>query len=156
MPIDFFDFRDHDGWESIHFTAGDINHYWHDRGVAKPLSAAPFDFEGTLGGALSHSTKVEAAFQWRGRKLEPGRTLPTRHHNLKQLMLVLDGDLAVEYGESGEESVKLERAGFWVAEAGVPYTMTAGPAGAAYLECWDAPLSVVEDHWHDDGSWKRR
>jgi hypothetical protein len=39
----------------------------------------------------------------------------------------------------------------------VPFTVTSGPEGATYLECWDLqPLSLVETTWYDDGHWKKR
>jgi mannose-6-phosphate isomerase-like protein (cupin superfamily) len=155
MPIAFFDFRDGQGWEPIQFDADDVNNYWFDNGVIKDLATAPFDFGATLDGALSHSTKVETAFQWRGRKLAAGRILPKHHHNLRQLMVIVDGELSIEYGEDGAEKVTLGPNEFWIAEAGAPYTAKAGPAGAAYLESWDAPLSTIESYWHDDANWKR-
>jgi mannose-6-phosphate isomerase-like protein (cupin superfamily) len=153
MPISFFDFRDGQGWEPIQFDADDPNNYWDDNGVIKALEVAPFDFAATLKGALEHSTKVETAFQWRGRQLAAGRTLPKHHHNVRQLMVVVGGALSVEYGANGEDKVELGPDEFWIAEAGTPYTLTAGPEGAIYLESWDAPLTTIENYWHDDANW---
>ena len=156
MPISFFDFRDGQGWEPIQFDADDPNNYWDDNGVTKALEVAPFDFGATLAGALEHSTKVETAFQWRGRRLAAGRTLPQHHHNVRQLMILVAGTLSVEYGANGEEKVDLGPDEFWIAEANVPYTLTAGPEAAIYLESWDAPLATIESYWHDDANWVRR
>jgi hypothetical protein len=39
----------------------------------------------------------------------------------------------------------------------VPFTITSGPDGVTYLECWDLqPLGLIETTWYDDGHWKRR
>jgi quercetin dioxygenase-like cupin family protein len=152
MPISFFDFRDGQGWEPINFDADDPNNYWDDNGVTKALEDAPFNFGATLKGALEHSTKVETAFQWRGRQLAPGRTLPKHHHNVRQLMIIVAGQVTVE---SGGETLTLGEDEFWIAEAGSPYTLTAGPEGAIYLESWDAPLTTIENYWHDDAAWAR-
>jgi hypothetical protein len=157
VPIYFFDILDGAGWDPIHFDQSDANNYWSENGNSYlPLSAAPVDYTKTLDGAVWASTKVEIPFNWRGRRLRADFTMPKRHHNLGQLMIVLGGELRVEYGEKGTETEKIGPNEFWVAEAEAPYTMTAGPNGAIFLECWDGPMSTIETHWHDDSHWARR
>jgi hypothetical protein len=102
-----------------------------------------------------HSTNVEPAFKWRGRRIRAGFVVPQRHHNLRQLTIVVGGSIEVENGEDGETR-HIGPSEFWVAEPGVPYTVTVGPEGVTYLECWDDDMTLAETYWHDDEHWKRR
>ena len=153
MPITFFDLLDDDGWEPLSFDPGDPSFYWNDGGF---MTTAPVDITATFDGAMWHSTNVEAAFRWRGRRIRPGFTVPKRHHNLRQLMIVVAGSIDVAYGDDDEEDQRVEAGEFWVAEKAAPYTMTVGPDGVTYLECWTEPMSLAETYWHDDSHWKRR
>lgn len=155
VPIYFFDILDGGGWDPIHFDPADVNSYWSVDGRRLPLSAAPVDYTATLDGKFWASTKVEIPFNWRGRRVAPDFVVPKRHHNLRQLVIVLDGDLVVEYGQNGEDTEKIGANEFWVGEAETPYTTTSGPDGAIYLECWDGPMQTIETHWHDDSNWVR-
>jgi hypothetical protein len=71
-------------------------------------------------------------------------------------MIVVDGSIDVAYGDHDEENQRVEAGEFWVAEKAAPYTMTVGPDGVTYLECWTEPMSLAETYWHDDSHWKRR
>jgi hypothetical protein len=153
VPITFFDLLDDDGWEPLSFDPGDPSFYWNDGGF---MTTAPVDITATFDGAMWHSTNVEAAFRWRGRRIRPGFTVPKRHHNLRQLMIVVAGSIDVAYGDHDEENQRVEAGEFWVAEKAAPYTMTVGPDGVTYLECWTEPMSLAETYWHDDSHWKRR
>jgi mannose-6-phosphate isomerase-like protein (cupin superfamily) len=153
VPITFFDLLDDDGWEPLSFDPGDPSFYWNDGGF---MTTAPVDIAATFDGAMWHSTNVEAAFRWRGRRIRPGFTVPKRHHNLRQLMIVVAGSIDVAYGDHDEEDQRVEAGEFWVAEKAAPYTMTVGPDGVTYLECWTEPMSLAETYWHDDSHWKRR
>lgn len=153
MPISFFDLLSNDGWEPLLLTHDDPTFYWNDGGFA---ASAPVDIEATFDGAMWASTNVEPAFKWRGRRIAPGFVVPKRHQNLRQLMIVSGGQIDVEYGEDLEQTQRVGAGEFWVAEAGVPYRITAGPEGVTYLESWTEPISLVETYWHDDEHWKRR
>jgi len=153
VPITFFDLLDADGWAPLSFDPADPSFYWNDGGF---MTTAPVDIAATFDGAMWHSTNVEAAFRWRGRRIRAGFTVPKRHHNLRQLMIVVDGSIDVAYGDAGQESQHVGAGEFWVAEKAAPYTMTVGPEGVTYLECWTEPMSLAETYWHDDGHWKRR
>lgn len=153
MPITFFDLLDDDGWAPLSLDPGDPSFYWNDGGF---MTTAPVDITATFDGAMWHSTNVEAAFRWRGRRIRPGFTVPKRHHNLRQLMIVVAGSIDVAYGDHDEEDQRVEAGEFWVAEKAAPYTMTVGPDGVTYLECWTEPMSLAETYWHDDSHWKRR
>jgi hypothetical protein len=39
---------------------------------------------------------------WRGRRIRPGFIVPKRHHNLRQLTIVVGGSIEVEYGEGND------------------------------------------------------
>jgi hypothetical protein len=172
VPISFFDLLADDGWEPLAFDAADPSFYWNDGGF---MPTAPVDITATFDGAMWHSTNVEPDFKWRGRRIRPGFIVPKRHHNLRQLTIVVGGSIEVEYGEGddaqgvagGQGAVggqgvvgggkrSIGPSEFWVAEAGVPYTVTAGPEGVTYLECWDDAMTLAETYWHDDPHWKRR
>jgi hypothetical protein len=177
VPIYFFDLLDDDGWEPIRANPADPTYYWNDGGF---MTTAPVDIAATFDGAMWQSTKVEPAFKWRGRRIRPNFAIPKRHHNLRQLVILVGGEMAVAYGDHGEETQVISPDEFWVAEAGVPYTITSGDKGATYLESWgeaaaasqrpevlvgDVPpgvssgladMSVLETYWHDDPNWIRR
>jgi hypothetical protein len=92
VPITFFDLLDDDGWEPLAFDPADPSFYWNDGGF---MTAAPVDIAANFDGAMWHSTNVEAAFRWRGRRIRAGFTVPKRHHSLRQLMIVVDGSIDV-------------------------------------------------------------
>lgn len=120
------------------------------------MTTSPVDIAATFDGAMWHSANVEPAFQWRGRRIRPGFTVPKRHHNLRQLTIVVGGSIDVGYGADDAEARRIGPSEFWVAEPGVPYTVTAGPEGVTYLECWNGSMTLAETYWHDDVHWKRR
>ncbi len=154
MPISFFDLLADEGWEPLEFFQGDPTFYWNDGGF---IANAPVDIAATLDGAVLRSTNVEPAFRWQGRRIRPDFTVPKRHVNHPQLMIVVGGQLTVEYGANGEETRQLGPGEFWTGDAKVPFTITSGPEGVTYLECWDLqPLGLIETTWYDDGHWKRR
>jgi mannose-6-phosphate isomerase-like protein (cupin superfamily) len=153
VPISFFDLLDDDGWEPLHFDPADPAFYWSEGGL---MTTAPVDIAATFDGAMWHSTNVEPAFGWRGRRIRPGFTVPKRHHNLRQLMIVVGGSVDVEYGANDPETRRIGPSEFWVAEAGVPYAMTVGTEPVTYLECWNDSMTLAETYWHDDPHWKRR
>jgi mannose-6-phosphate isomerase-like protein (cupin superfamily) len=152
VPISFYDLLADDGWEPLAFDPADPTFYWNEGGF---MAAAPVDIAATFDGAMWHSTSVEPAFKWQGRRMRPEFTVPKRHHNLRQLMIVVAGQLDIEYGDNDEKSQRIGPGEFWVAEKRVPYTMTVGPEPVTYLEGWTQPISILETYWHDDKNWKR-
>jgi hypothetical protein len=153
VPISFFDLLADDGWEPLALDPADPSFYWNDGGF---MTTAPVDITATFDGAMWHSTNVESAFKWRGRRIRAGFIVPKRHHNLRQLTIVVGGSIEVEYGEGdATETRRIGPSEFWVAEAGIPYAVIAGPEGVTYLECWDDDMTLAETYWHDDEHWKR-
>jgi mannose-6-phosphate isomerase-like protein (cupin superfamily) len=152
VPINFFDTADDHVWEPLHVDQDDPNAYWHDGGF---LRTAPVDAAATFEGAMWAATEVEPAFQWRGRRIRSGFTVPKHHQNMRQLRIVVGGDVEVEYGGEAPRAETVRPGGFFVVDEGVPFRLTAGADGVSYLECWTGPLSLVETHWYDDPSWIR-
>lgn len=151
VPISFFDVDDSAGYEPIGLTQTSPNQWWDGGGF---LATAPVDVAKTFDGAWFASTNVEAAFGMRGRRIRAGFTVPTRHHNLRQLMVVTSGELNITH--DGDQKLQLTIGGFWIAEAGTAYSLTAGPEGVTYIESYPQALSTVETVWHDDPNWVRR
>jgi mannose-6-phosphate isomerase-like protein (cupin superfamily) len=117
------------------------------------MTAAPVDVAATFDGAMWESTTIEPAFNWRGRRARASFTFPKRHHNMRQLMLVVEGSVTVL---TDEDSKDVGAGAFWVAEVDKPYTMSVGSEGVRYLECWTGPMSLIETVWYDDETWVRR
>ena len=98
VPISFFDLLADDGWEPLDFFQGDPTFYWNDGGF---IANAPVDIAATLDGAIWRSTNVEPAFLWQGRRIRADFTVPKRHVNHPQLMIVVGGralDRVEKYG----------------------------------------------------------
>lgn len=152
MPDIYADLLSDDVWEPLVVSAADRNFYWADGGF---LSAAPVDVAATFDGAMWTSDVLDPAFGMRARRISPGFTVPLRHHSRRQLMIVVDGELVVDHVQ-GDRTARVAATEFWVCEAGTAYTMSGGPQGATYVECWDGPMSIVETLWHDDVNWVRK
>ena len=153
MPIIYFDITDDDVWEPMQVDQDDPNAYWNGGGF---LSGAPVNAAATFDGAMWASVKVDPNFQWRGRRIRAGFTVPKRHQNMRQLVIVTAGAVDVECGEDDVKTETVRPGEFFVVDEGVPYRLTAGPEGCVYLECWTGPMSLVETCWHDDPAWIRR
>ncbi|MFT4262940.1 MAG: hypothetical protein QM572_06145 [Nocardioides sp.] len=151
MPLHYDDFLSSDAWEPLTVTPEDPSFYWNDGGF---MTAAPVDVAATFDGAMWASEKIDPWFQMQPRKIAPGFTVPLRHHNMRQMMIVIDGEMNVEY-DLGEGSQRVLAGEFWICEVGTPYTMTAGPEGVIYIQCWDGPMALIETYWHDDKNWIR-
>ena len=120
VGIDFFSLLDDDGWV--------------------PVSPA-FDGEVWL------STKTDRSFKLFGVRCRANFTIPMHHLNVRQLMIVLAGELVVE---SGGEDVQAQRVGagqFFVTDAGTPFKVTAGPEGATYIENFPQTAATIETVW---------
>jgi quercetin dioxygenase-like cupin family protein len=152
VPLHYDDFLSADAWEPLAVSAEDPSFYWSEGGF---MTSAPVDVAATFDGAMWTSNKLDPWFQARPTKVKAGFTIPLRHHNLRQLMLLIDGEIDVEY-DLGEGTQHVAAGEFWICEVGTPYTMTAGPEGATYIECWDDQVALIETYWHDDKSWIRK
>lgn len=152
VPAIYADLLADDVWEPVDVSAATPNFYWNDGGF---LSAAPVEVASTFAGAISSTTVLDPWFQMRAVRVAPDFVIPTRHHNLRQLTIVIDGEIEVT-SRSGHGSTHVEATEFWVCETGTAYSVRTGPHGATYVECWDGPMALVETYWHDDPHWTRK
>jgi hypothetical protein len=141
VSIDFFDLLDAEGWVPLALDQLAPAYFWVD---GRPLSEAPVDMGATFDGALWQSTKIDGAFNLQGLRCRSGFTVPRRHLNLRQLTIVIGGELIVGGRRVGAGQ-------FFVVGAGTPFSTTAGPEGATYVETWPEPAARVETYWHDAG-----
>ncbi|MCU1387196.1 MAG: hypothetical protein JWL72_534 [Ilumatobacteraceae bacterium] len=131
MAIDFFNLLDDDGWVPV------------ERFV----------------GSMWTSTKIDPAFNLVGVRMRADFTVPTRHLNLRQLTIVFGGELTVTSADDGDAdtdagdtmSTRVGPGEFWITPAGTPFSVTAGPDGATFVECWPEPVAGLQTDWHDDG-----
>jgi hypothetical protein len=139
VSIDFFDLLGVDGWVTLAPDPLDAAHLWID---GRPLAEAPVDVGATFDGALWQSTKIDPSFNLQGLRSRPGFTVPRRHLNLRLLTIVIGGSLVVRDRRVGPGQ-------FFVVGAGTPFSTSAGPEGATYLETWPEPAARLETYWHD-------
>lgn len=150
MQIEFFDLLAAEGWEPIAFAQFDPNFRWGGDG---PLVDAPIDLAATLDGGMWQSTRVDQDFNMGGKRCKPGLTVPWHSLNLRQLILVMGGEFAVESAEGESRTVKA--GDFWISEANVKQTMTAGPEGVTYVDTWPVWVQLYTT-WYDDDHWVKR
>lgn len=104
------------------------------------------DLDAILGGTVWRSAKIDPAFGLIGLRLAPGATIPTRHHNVRRLTIVSGGELTVGTAD-GDETVRAGQ--FVVIDEDCPYTLTAGPDGATFIETWPPKLTAtLTTYWH--------
>jgi mannose-6-phosphate isomerase-like protein (cupin superfamily) len=151
VAIDYFSLVGDDGWTPLIVDPADRQYFWVDGG---PLAAASVDVAATFDGAMWRSTKIDPGFNLIGLRARPNFVVPMRHHNLRQLTIVLGGDLVVDAGgrdrdASGPRTIRAGQ--FFVTGAGTPYTLTAGSDGVTFVETWPRPVSELETYWHASG-----
>lgn len=151
MKIDFFDLNAADGWEpATSYDQSSSAHLWENGG---PLVDAPIDMAATFEGAVSRSTRVDGDFNMAGARLAPGFTLPWHSNNLRELVVVMGGELTVESDDGEKRTIGLGE--FCISEADAKHRMTAGPEGATYIETWPVWVQLVST-WYDGPGWVRR
>jgi len=150
VAIDYFcllgDATNAEGWVPMTIDPASRSQHWID---GTPLAGAPVDVAATFDGAMWRSTKIDPAFNLIGVKLRGGFTMPRHHQSLRQLVIVFGGELRVEHG--GDEARTVGPGQFFVISAAMPYTVTAGPSGATFVETWPEPVTKLETYWHDHG-----
>ena len=150
MQIEFFDLLAAEGWEPIAFDQADRNYRWGGEGS---LADAPVDMAATFEGAMWRSMRVDADFNMGGVRCKPNFTLPWHSLNLRQLIIVMGGELTVESADGQTETVKA--GDFWISGADVKQTITAGPEGVTYVDTWPVWVQLITT-WHDGDSWVKR
>lgn len=150
MQIEFFDLLADEGWDPIVFDPSDPNFRWGGEGS---LPAAPVDMVATFDGAMWRSSRVDADFNMGGVRVKPNFTVPLHSLNLRQLIIVMGGEVAVESAEGESRTVKA--GDFWISEANVKQTFTAGPEGAIYVDTWPVWVQLITT-WHPGSNWVKR
>lgn len=148
MTIEHFSLAADGGWTDLSIDDYSPKHFWADGGL---LADAPVDIAKTFNG-VSVAKNVNQGFHLNGLRVAPDVAIPRRHHNLDQLIIVSAGELRADWGAHGDEGNRTLRPGqFWVATAGTPHRLTAGPEGVTYFETWNKAIAELETYWHDEG-----
>jgi quercetin dioxygenase-like cupin family protein len=151
VKIEFFDLNAADGWDAAtSYDQSSSSQLWDDGG---PLAQAPVDMEATFEGSASRSARVDGDFNMAGVRLVPGFTVPWHSNNLRELIVVMGGDLTVESDDGDKRTIGLGE--FCISEANAKHSMTAGREGASYIETWPVWVQVVTT-WYDGPGWVRR
>jgi quercetin dioxygenase-like cupin family protein len=148
MKIDFYDLQTDDAWSPFVPDLSSPNELWAGGGT---LADAPVDVKATFDGAMWKSTRVDPDFVMNGVRLKPNFTVPPHSNHLRELIIVVGGQITVDWGEGTTRTVTIGE--YWHTDPGTKLTMTAGPDGARYVETW--PVWVI-DHsttWYDGDSW---
>jgi mannose-6-phosphate isomerase-like protein (cupin superfamily) len=156
VGIIFADLLDGGDWVPLSLDQQSFPSYlWNDGGS---LADAPVDFAATFDGAMWMSRKpIEIpVFNRNPLRVRPNFVVPKHHHNFDEMLCVFAGEYSITYDDGGESKTVIVRPGdVFVSHAGTPYTMTAGPEGALYIETWPGPIRQLTTTWHDVG-WSKR
>ncbi len=144
VSIDFFTLTDEESWEPLRFDQAGPGHFCAD---GRPLSESTTDYAAVFDGAMSISTKIDPAFNLIGLRCRAGFAVPAHDLNLRQLTIVLVGELLVTGDD--EEPRRLGRGQFVVSPAQTALRFTAGPDGATYVVCWPQPVASLQTLWHE-------
>jgi mannose-6-phosphate isomerase-like protein (cupin superfamily) len=148
VSIDFFDLLDDEHWVPSFVDPSDPRHHWFD---GSPLADAPVDVARTFDGAMWRSSKIDPAFHLEGVRIRAGFSVPRKHLDQRQLVIVLDGELLVRCQGERDPGRTVGANQFFVISAGTPFSTTAGASGATYLETCAQPFHPVETYWHASG-----
>lgn len=132
------------------------SYFWNDGGLLKD---APVDFRATFENHMFVTTKpIEMRrFNRNPLRVTPGFTVPRHHHNVDEMLFVLQGEYHIETYDGDEPETTVVHPGqVFISRAGTAYTMTAGEQGVTYIETWPRPVTELETYWHDYGWMVRR
>lgn len=156
MGLTFADLLDNQDWVPLSLDQQSFpSYFWTD---GRPLAEAPVDFAATFADAMWMSRKPIGlpTFNRNPLRVRANFTVPRHHHNFDEMILLLQGELSIEFGPEGnEQTVRVGAGDCFNSHAGTPYTMTAGPEGVIYIETWPKPVRQLETIWHDVG-WVHR
>jgi quercetin dioxygenase-like cupin family protein len=145
--IEFFDLNDTEGWEPVTFNAPNQNELWAGGGL---LADAPVDVAKTLNGTRQHSLRVDSDFVMAGARWKPDFTTPWFSSNLRQLFVIIGGELTIESETSDKKTIALGE--FVIIPADEKVRITTGSEGVVYVETW--PVWVQQyTTWHPGDGW---
>ncbi|UDY36699.1 hypothetical protein [Dermatobacter hominis] len=153
MPIEFLDLLADDGWAPVPLVPEGSGTGWADGGT---LDAAPVDVASTFA-AIRRSTGIDPSFGLHGVRLAPGWCGPDRRHDQPLLMIVFAGTVVVrsaatDDGEGSAEQV-VGAGEFCVIDEGTVHSISAGPDGATYTECWPQDVDGADTTWYPGDAW---
>ena len=126
------------------------SYLWNDGGLLKD---APVDFRATFENHMFVTTKpIEMPrFNRNPLRVTPGFTVPKHHHNMDEMLLVLQGEYSIAIDDENPRTEVVRPGQNFIARADTPYPMTAGDEGVTYIETWPRPVTELETYWHDFG-----
>ena len=149
MPIEFMNLVDGEDWLPASLTVDSPNYHWAAGGT---LADAPVDVAATFADKMWYTTKVQPGFKMNIVRCAPNFMVPRHHHSLREMIVVLGGELLIEYdGEEKGQEMRLRAGQFSTSDAFTPHTMTAGPEGATYFETFSGPMDELEIWWYSEG-----
>ena len=156
VGITFADLLDGQDWVPLSLDQQSSPMYlWNDGGL---LADAPVDFAATFDGAMWMTKKPIdlPRFNRNPLRVRAHFVVPKHHHNMDEMIFVLQGEYSIEHGDDGhEQTVRVGPGECFLSRAGTAYTMTAGPEGVTYIETWPNSVRTLETYWHDVG-WVHR
>ena len=150
MPIDFLDLLGDDGWAPVPVVPEGAGDRWADGGT---LAGAPVDAASTFA-AARRSTGIDPSFGLHGVRLASGWQGPDRCHDQPLLMIVFAGSVVVR--SRSTDVVDERRVGpgeFCVIDEGTVHSISAGPDGATYTECWPQDADGADTTWYPGDGW---
>ena len=158
MPIDFLDLLAGDGWAPVRVVPEGSGADWAGGGT---LADAPVDAAATFA-AVRRSTGIDPSFGLHGVRLPPSWCGPERRHDQPLLMIVFAGELVVREPSAGEDPDGADgsapertvgRGEFCVIDENTVHSISAGPDGATYTECWPQDVDGAGTTWYPGDAW---
>jgi quercetin dioxygenase-like cupin family protein len=155
VPIDFLDLLADDGWAPVPVVPEGSGADWAGGGT---LAAAPVDATSTFA-PVRRSTGIDPSFGLHGVRLPPSWRGPERRHDQPLLMIVVAGEVVVRErsegdGEGSSAAEQRVRAGeFCVIDEGTVHSVSAGPDGVTYTECWPQDVDGAATTWYPGDAW---
>ncbi len=151
MPIDFLDLLAGDGWAPVPVVPEGSGADWAGGGT---LADAPVDAAATFA-AVRRSTGIDPSFGLHGVRLPAAWRGPERRHDQPLLMIVFTGEVVVqERSEGGAVAERrVGRGEFCVIDEGTVHSISAGPDGATYTECWPQDVDGAGTTWYPGDAW---
>jgi quercetin dioxygenase-like cupin family protein len=145
--IEFFDLNAAEGWAPVSFDPPASSELWAGGGL---LADAPVNAAKTLDGARWVSERVDSDFVMAGARWKGNFTTPWHTHNLRQLIIIMGGELTIESETGDVETIHLGE--FVIIPAEEKVRFTTGSEAASYVETW--PVWVQRfTTWHPGDGW---
>ncbi len=144
--IEFFDLNAAEGWAPVSYDSPGSSELWADGGL---LADAPVDAAKTLNGARWNSERVDSDFVMAGARWKADFTTPWQSHNLRQLLIIMGGELTIE-SETGDKGT-IGLGEYVIVPAGEKVRLTSGAEGVSYVETWPVWVQRFTTWYPGDG-----